>query len=235
MWPEIIIAISFTALGIACSYYFYQRGVKEGADRFLKLLLQSGYDSKVAAFREQNLHVAPGGIVFLGDSITQDYPVQDYFYGMNAINRGIGGDTTSGVLKRLEESVFQLNPHQVVLLIGTNDFALTDLSCEAIYQAILAIVQTIQNRLPETRFIVESVYPVNHTIDPFSVSKRNNQDIAKLNELLSILPGVKFVDLTATLADSEGNLMREFTHDGLHVNQNAYRLITEKLKPYLTE
>ena len=36
-------------------------------------------------------------------------------------NRGISGDTTRGVLIRMEEDVLSLNPSGVVLLIGTND------------------------------------------------------------------------------------------------------------------
>ena len=40
---------------------------------------------------------------------------------MKVANRGISGDTTRGVLIRLEDDVLALNPAAVVLLIGTND------------------------------------------------------------------------------------------------------------------
>ena len=43
------------------------------------------------------------------------------FPGVKVANRGISGDTTRGVLIRLQEDVLALNPTAVVLLIGTND------------------------------------------------------------------------------------------------------------------
>jgi hypothetical protein len=63
-----------------------------------------------------------GAIVFLGDSITQGWgDVGSSFPGVKVANRGISGDTTRGVLIRLQEDVISLNPRGVVLLIGTND------------------------------------------------------------------------------------------------------------------
>src|SRR5690242_5513801 len=61
-------------------------------------------------------------LVFLGDSITQGWgDVGSSFPGIKTANRGISGDTTRGVLIRLQEDVIALNPRGVVLLIGTND------------------------------------------------------------------------------------------------------------------
>ena len=68
---------------------------------------------------EQDQHA----VVFLGDSITQGWGdgLGAAFPGMKVANRGISGDTTRGVLIRLEEDVLALDPAAVVLLIGTND------------------------------------------------------------------------------------------------------------------
>ena len=62
-------------------------------------------------------------VVFLGDSITQLWgdDLGGSFPGMKVANRGISGDTTRGVLIRLDEDVVRLHPSAVVLLIGTND------------------------------------------------------------------------------------------------------------------
>src|SRR5688572_21668304 len=64
-----------------------------------------------------------GAIVFLGDSITQGWHdnFDNSFPELRTANRGISGDTTRGVLLRLQEDVLALNPAAVVLLIGTND------------------------------------------------------------------------------------------------------------------
>src|SRR5581483_7987262 len=62
-------------------------------------------------------------VVFLGDSITQGWRdnMGGRFAGLKVANRGISGDTTRGVLIRLDEDVIALHPRAVVLLIGTND------------------------------------------------------------------------------------------------------------------
>jgi lysophospholipase L1-like esterase len=61
--------------------------------------------------------------VFLGDSITQGWnDLASAFPDMKVANRGInGGDTTRGVLIRLQDDVLSLDPAAIVLLIGTND------------------------------------------------------------------------------------------------------------------
>src|SRR5215469_15801192 len=66
-----------------------------------------------------------GAVVFLGDSITQGWTtLKKDFPGLKVANRGIGGDTTRGVLYRLDADVLNLEPAAVVLLIGTNDLGL---------------------------------------------------------------------------------------------------------------
>src|SRR5207245_3245279 len=75
--------------------------------------------SKWAARAEQDRDA----IVLLGDSITQGWgeDFSGWFPGMKLANRGISGDTSRGVLIRLQEDVLALHPQAVVLLIGTND------------------------------------------------------------------------------------------------------------------
>src|SRR5436190_8861872 len=62
-------------------------------------------------------------VVFLGDSITQGWGDEfgGNFSGVKLANRGISGDTTRGVLLRLEQDVMAVRPRAVIILIGTND------------------------------------------------------------------------------------------------------------------
>ena len=59
----------------------------------------------------------------LGDSITQGWgpKMGNSFPGVKVANRGISGDTTRGMLIRLQGDVLALNPKGVVMLLGTND------------------------------------------------------------------------------------------------------------------
>ncbi|MCA9086783.1 MAG: hypothetical protein KDA81_22150, partial [Planctomycetaceae bacterium] len=86
-------------------------------DWFQKLWQKRRTEFAAEADQKQN------AIVFLGDSITQglgnDFRKQ--FSDLLLANRGISGDTTRGMLIRMQDDVLSLNPSAVVLLMGTND------------------------------------------------------------------------------------------------------------------
>ncbi|MEZ5396580.1 MAG: GDSL-type esterase/lipase family protein [Bryobacterales bacterium] len=62
-------------------------------------------------------------VVFLGDSITDGWQLNQYFPGKPYLNRGIGGQITGQMLGRLKADVLDRKPRVVVLLGGTNDLA----------------------------------------------------------------------------------------------------------------
>ena len=62
-------------------------------------------------------------VVFLGDSITDIWPLEQVFPGRPYINRGISGQTTPQMLLRFRPDVIELKPRVVVILAGTNDIA----------------------------------------------------------------------------------------------------------------
>ena len=77
---------------------------------------------RLDAFGTFNRLAQPNGIVLVGDSIIEGFPIHELYRGpLLVYNRGISGDTSRDVLNRLEESVYALRPAKVFLLIGTND------------------------------------------------------------------------------------------------------------------
>ncbi|MBN2696283.1 MAG: hypothetical protein JXR38_01925 [Bacilli bacterium] len=228
MWPYITVAVAL--LGAGAAYYCHLRGVKIGEKKILDLFLKAGYDAKIGAFKAENKDVEPSGIVFLGDSITQDFPLKNFFPDKNVINRGIGGGTTVGVLKRLDISVYNLEPKAVIILIGTNDFGVLNAKAEIIVERIDQIIKAIKERLPKTKIYLEAVYPVNPNINPTSVSVRNNRAIQALNAHLAGLSDVTWLDYTEALIDTSGNLDPKYTYDGLHLNQAGYEVVASRLK-----
>src|SRR6185436_6704618 len=86
-------------------------------DWFRKLWTERRSSWAARVERDQN------AVVLLGDSITQGWgeDFSAWFPGLKIANRGISGDTSRGVLIRLQEDVLALHPQAVVLLIGTND------------------------------------------------------------------------------------------------------------------
>ena len=62
-------------------------------------------------------------IVFLGDSITDEWRLNQYFPEQDYLNRGIGGQITGQLLGRFKADVIDLNPKAVLILAGTNDLS----------------------------------------------------------------------------------------------------------------
>ena len=82
----------------------------------------------LAHFREENARLgapAPGEnrVVFMGDSITEGWHLEQSFPGKPYVNRGISGQTTPQMLVRFRQDVIALAPKVVVILAGTNDIA----------------------------------------------------------------------------------------------------------------
>ena len=99
---------------------------EEGLPGEGKLRRYDGYVKRWAESRAawaERVEQDQGAVVFLGDSITQGWGAKfrDQFPGMKLANRGIGGDTTRGMLIRLQEDVLSLTPSAIVILAGTND------------------------------------------------------------------------------------------------------------------
>jgi lysophospholipase L1-like esterase len=192
-------------------------------------------------FFELNKSSEPGGIVFLGDSITDFFRINEYFHGVYVINRGISGDTTDGVLFRLPESVYHLSPSKVFLMIGTNDLGENKAERDIIHN-IDQIISAIQANCPETKVYLESVYPVSNIrhkkIRRYIVKKRTNEKICRLNKGLEKLAqekNITYIDVYSHLVDETGNIRLEYTVEGLHLTVQGYCAVAEVLKPYVME
>ena len=196
----------------------------------IKAILSSAYFTRVNEFKIYNRFAKPNGIVFLGDSLTQRYPLNEFYPGLQTYNRGIDGDTTSGILKRLDVSVFDLKPKTVVLQIGTNDLQVASLTKEQTVENIQTIVTSIHQGLPSVSILLVSLYPVNETgeklVEKLIVGPRNNHDIQWINSKIRLIEHVTFIDVYPHLLDENGQLNMRFSKEGLHLSLGGYATVT---------
>ncbi len=181
-----------------------------------------------------NRQESHGAVVFLGDSITQGW--RDDFRGdfsdmtASAANRGISGDTTRGMLIRLDEDVLSLDPAGVVMLMGTNDLE------EGAQPATIAgnvklILDAITNHNDQVPIILCLVFPS-------SASKSRPADkISELNRLYRELAKGKsqitVVDTWTLFADAKGDAKVEEFPDLLHPNGIGYAKWKGAIRPIL--
>ena len=107
-----------------------------------------------------------GALVFYGDSITQGWgdDFSGAFPGVKTANRGISGDTTRGLLIRLDQDVLTLNPSGIVLLIGTNDIEEVA-RADAIVSNVELLVQRIRDHNAAIPIILCATFPSDPTKD----------------------------------------------------------------------
>lgn len=172
-------------------------------------------------------------IVFIGDSITQCFDLKKHFPSFNIINEGLSGNTTIDILSRLDDSLFKHQPDVVFLLIGTNDLELTSLTADEIIFNIKLIINLIKQQLKEVDLYVQSIYPVDYNIKPFSVGKRKNKDIIYINNAIKNIKDITYIDMHKMLKDDSGKLNKLYTYDGLHMSELGYEVIKEHLMKYL--
>jgi lysophospholipase L1-like esterase len=172
-----------------------------------------------------------GALVFLGDSITQGWgDVGSSFPGIKIANRGISGDTTRGVLIRLKEDVIALNPHGVVLLIGTNDIEVNT-EPEVIAGNLRLIIDALRESNPAMPVVLCEVLPSSAT------KARPTDKIRKLNALylaaVADQPQVTVLDTWSLFANVHGDAKEEEMPDLLHPNILGYAKWAAALRPIL--
>lgn len=186
------------------------------------------YYERTTLFNE--LSISPDSIVFLGDSLTFRGEWSEIFPGKNAINRGIGHDTTAGVLKRLDE-VIEGEPKKIFILIGINDLKSQRSISETIHN-YSKIIKRIQSGTPKTEIFIQSLLPVNEKKYGKILS---NDEIKTMNKELQGLAessGVQYIDLYSVFSKND-QLPDEYTVDGIHLTGKGYILWKEVLKEYV--
>ncbi len=173
-----------------------------------------------------------GALVFLGDSITQGWgdTMGGSFPGVKVANRGISGDTTRGVLIRLQGDVLALKPSGVVLLIGTNDLE-EKASPEVIAGNLKLIIAALKKHNPKMPIILCNTFPS-------SASKRRPADqIRKINQLYFAAvkgdPQITVLDTWLLFANPQGDAKKGEFPDLLHPNKLGYSRWAAALRPLL--
>ncbi len=169
-------------------------------------------------------------VVFLGDSITQGWgdDMGGAFAGMKVANRGISGDTTRGMLIRLEEDVLSLNPGAVVLLMGTNDLE-EGSAPDVIAGNLKLIVERLKAYNAKMPIVLCKVFPSSES------KKRPAEQIKKINELYAqaVLndPQITVLETWVLFADEKGDARKAEFPDLLHPNRAGYEKWGATLRP----
>jgi lysophospholipase L1-like esterase len=189
--------------------------------------------NQLGRYHEDNLKLQgqpadPNRVVFLGDSITDGWRLQQYFPDKPYVNRGISGQTTPQMLVRMLPDVINLHPGALIILAGTNDIARNTgpETAEMIQDNFRAMAELAEKH--GVKVILCSITPVSDYTGRKQTERRPPADILKLNEWLKKYAEeihAVYADYFPALADESGYLKDGCSGDGLHPNDRGYALM----------
>ncbi|MBV9387214.1 MAG: hypothetical protein JOZ78_12390 [Chroococcidiopsidaceae cyanobacterium CP_BM_ER_R8_30] len=170
--------------------------------------------------------------ILLGNSITDFFPPEMLPPGRSWLNQGIAGDTTAGVLERLQ--LFDCTqPETIFVLIGTNDLTqgVDDATILANQQKI---VDYLKQAHPNSQIVIQSILP--RKDEPkLPGSDHKYGRIQKLNQQLlatAKASRVHYLNLYPLFANTQGSILPELTTDGLHLSSQGYLVWRSALQLY---
>ncbi len=171
-------------------------------------------------------------IIFAGDSITYALSLLESFTDVR--NHGIGGDSSQGMLDRLP-MIAATRPKQFFLNIGTNDLS-TEVSAGEVAENIREIVDRMAAESPGTELFVTSVLPTNLELSGGLREERKLVAVGRLNAMIAEAAQVgkfTYLDFSPHFRDDKGQLRRNLTPDGVHLNDDGIRLYCKLLEPHV--
>ncbi len=209
---------------------------KQRADRLQSRLNDFG---NFARYREANTKLAPPAkdekrVVFMGDSITDGWKLNEYFPNQPFVNRGISGQTTPQMLLRFRPDVIDLKPKVVVILAGTNDISSNTgpTTLEAIEGNLASMVELAHAN--GINVVLASVLPVSDYNKDKSdkliirTVQRPPAQILALNDWIKKFCAERklvYLDYFTATVDGQGFLKAEIANDGLHPNAKGYEIM----------
>ena len=180
-------------------------------------------------FSSPRFQYLPGeaDVVMLGDSITAATQWHELMSDVKVINRGVEGDTIRSAYLRLAE-VLRRRPKKIFAMLGINDVR-AGRSHSAILADYEALIHVVRAR--KVDLYMESIL----YLGPDAGGARFNAEIKSINDGLRDLcaaNSVHYIDLIPVLCPS-GQLDKQVTMDGLHLNGLGYLLWAEALRKYV--
>lgn len=188
----------------------------------------------------------PIGVLFLGDSITENWKSKapelwkHYEEKYQAADFGIGGDRTQHVIWRIENGELDgIHPKVVVFMLGTNNTS--DNSADQIVAADKKIIRLVQAKIPDTKVIVMAILPrgprknsdgtPDDGVHRMEVINAANAQLAKLDNGKTI----RYLDIGPKYLGADGKIPNDLMPDQLHPNAAGYQIWVDAMQPLLDE
>jgi lysophospholipase L1-like esterase len=175
--------------------------------------------------------------ILVGDSLSLWFPSELLPANQNWLNQGISGESSSGLLKRL--NLFdKTQPKSIFVMIGINDL-IRGVDDATVLENYRQILRYLRKTHPNSQINIQSILP--HGGESATWEGKDkllaiaNSRIEKINQQLQAIAfqeKVRYLDLYSLFATKEGNLRPEFTTDGLHLSRQGYLVWSSAIQIY---
>lgn len=219
-----------TGFGLVTVLWFAPGGVSRGAETVHNF---DRWEKEIAAFEASDRTNAPprGALLFTGSStvrlwksLAQDFP------GHRTINRGFGGCQIVDCTHFADRIIVPYAPAVVFLRAGGNDLYVGK-SAEQVFAEYCEFVAAVQAKLPEVEIVFIGLCP---TIARWKQAERERALNGYVEAYARTRPRLKYVEIYDLSLDADGRPRPEvFVADQLHFNAEGYRLLAERVRPFL--
>ncbi len=204
----------------------------------------------VEKYRHLNRGARKGRILFVGSSLMEHFPINEILVNrgldLAIYNRGISGYTIPELLESMNEQIFDLEPSVIFINIGTNDISRPEETKEDLYRDYKEVLRQIKEKLPLTKVYMMAYYPVNPALakeiqawpEAAEAARLRKERLRGANDVVKKLAAeycYEYIDVNEGLYDDAGELKRELSTDGIHMWPEAYELIFDNMKDYLSK
>ncbi len=193
------------------------------------------WEKDIAAYEASDRTAPPprGGVLFIGSSTIRLWKTLDKdFPDQRVINRGFGGSEIIDSTHFAERIIFPYEPKMIVLRAGGNDLH-AGKSPQRVFEDYKAFVAKVHARLPKAVILYISISP--------SPARWADRDANKaLNTLIHDYtrprPYLKYVETYDMVLDPDGQPLPDlFAPDHLHFSPKGYRLLADRVRPFLAK
>ena len=210
-------------------------GQEASASRYAAARDYAKFESEVAAYEAADRQKPPlkGGILFIGSStirlwktLAADFPQHQ------VINRGFGGTEIVDSTHFADRLIFPYEPKQIFLRAGGNDIHAGRLPRE-VAADFAEFVRVVHARLPKMEILYIALSPAPAR---WGEADKNRELNRLIRELALDMPRVGFVDAYDISLAPDGQARPElFIKDRLHFAADGYKLLSDRVRPFLVQ
>ena len=191
------------------------------------------WEKEIAAYEQMDRTNPPpkGAVLFIGSStvrlwksLAQDFPEH------RVINRGFGGSQIVDATHFAERVIFPYGPKKIFLRAGGNDLW-SGKSPEQVFAEFKEFATKVHAKLPETEIVFISLCP---SVARWKQAEKEKALNTLVQDFVRQTPRVKYIETYSMSLGPDGQPRPElFVADRLHFNAEGYKLLIERVRPYL--